>query len=724
MADDAFSAAFGSPPQASTPSPTVAATPKVASPAHTASQPSSDAFDAAFGNLGTGTTKTAPAKTPAAKPDASVSVNNVVRQAATGVPIIGGLLNKADAATDAALAPLLNPLFAPQNRLVGDTFADRYRNALAIQNGQDQAFEQTHPVIATGAQLAGGMAALAPVAATATGARALGVAGDTLAQRALTGMASGAAIGGSDAAVRSGGDPDAIVHGAELGGAFGGGAPIAGRVIGAGANRLLNAVGNPLPKAAAARNLLAATAESGTTPDAIAAQLATNSRLAPMDVDPNLQQAAMNIANQPGAGRAVLSGAAQTRAQGAKNAVTGAFDEAAGETPNVQEYLDSLKQTARTNAQKGFGEALSNAKPVNVQPVLDAIDEKIMPGVQKAVSTGSDIPLGPVEQTLARVKQTLSSGDEMLTDPQRLHQLQTNLRVQADTLSKSSSGQDRLVGSALRDVRGKLVNAIDEASGGKYKPAQAQYADDLSIQDAFDKGRQILSNGTSSDAALYNRPEFWQSWVKDASPDEMQAAKLGARVAIDNQINSVRSAAAKGAGLPDVGFNRDRLEILLGKPETDRLAKLMKDEQSIASTNNKLFGGSMTAPRQAINKLTQVREVNAPIRLSAPIAGGIGYQIGGFPGAAAGLGLSLGHRGLQYLGNSMDAARNELMARALAGNAGQFTAAVAPAVRGQMIRNALTNAAGNAPMQLAPAAAAAANQRHQPLVITVRPNGY
>lgn len=716
MAGDAFSAAFGSTPQDSS-----APVPK-AVPA--ATQASGDAFDAAFGNLGSGMPKSAAAKPAAAKPDSSLSVNNVVRQAGTGIPIIGGLLNKADAATDAALAPLLNPLFAPQNRLAGDTFADRYRNALAIQNEQDRAFETAHPIASTAAQLSGGVAALAPVAVTATGARALGIAGDTLAKRALAGMASGAALGGSDAAVRSGGNPQAIEQGAGFGAGFGFAAPYAGRVIGAGANKLVSLVGSPLPKAAAARNLLIATQESGTTPDAIAAELATNPRLAPMDIDPNLQQAAMNIANQPGKGRAVLSDAAQARALGAKNAVTGAFDQAAGETPNVQEYLEGLKQTARTNAQKGFGEALSNAKPVNVQPVIDAIDEKVMPGVQKAVSQGSDIPLGPVEQTLARLKQRLATGDEMLTDPERLHQIQSDLRVQADTLSKSSSGQDRLVGSALRDVRKNLVNAIDEASGGKYKPAQAQYADDLSIQDAFDKGRQILSNGTSSDAALYNRPEFWKAWVKDASPDEVQAAKLGARVAIDNQINSVRSAAAKGAGLPDVGFNRDRLEILLGKPETDRLAKLMKDEQRIASTNNKLFGGSMTAPREAINKLTQVREVNAPIRLSAPIAGGIGYQIGGIPGAAGGLALSLGHRGLQQVGSVIDAARNNLMAQALARNAGDFASAVAPAVKAQAIRNALANAAGNVPMQIAPAAVATLNERRQPLVITVRPNGY
>jgi hypothetical protein len=37
-------------------------------------------------------------------------VEGVTRAAARGVPIIGGLLNKADAATNAALAPVVDPL--------------------------------------------------------------------------------------------------------------------------------------------------------------------------------------------------------------------------------------------------------------------------------------------------------------------------------------------------------------------------------------------------------------------------------------------------------------------------------------------------------------------------------------------------------------------------------------------------------------------------------------
>jgi hypothetical protein len=172
-------------------------------------------------------------------------VNNVGRQVATGVPIIGGALNRADAATNALIAPVINPLLSKDNQLQGDTFAQRYQNSLAIQNGQDQQFQSDHPVISTGAQIAGGVGALGGVANAVPGAgRLLGMSGNLLA-RSRYGLASGVALGGADAAVRSDGDPNAIVSGAELGGLLGAGLPVAGKAIGAGVNKL---IGGTIPE--------------------------------------------------------------------------------------------------------------------------------------------------------------------------------------------------------------------------------------------------------------------------------------------------------------------------------------------------------------------------------------------------------------------------------------------------------------------------------------------
>lgn len=438
------------------------------------------------------------------------------------------------------------------------------------------------------------------------------------------------------------------------------------------------------PTAAAGANIREALSASGQTAADVTNQLAANPRLTAMDVDPNLQQMAMKMATTPGDAKAVLKDAVDARAAGAKGAVSGAFDDALGQTPDVKAYLDNLKATTKANGAKAFGEALDNAKPVDVSPVLDAIDKVISPGVNGDVSQASKIPQGPVEQTLARLRGLLANDSEVLTDPQRLHSIQSKLRTDADTLASSASGQDRLVAGALRDVRSKLVDQIDQASGGKYKVAQKQYADDNAIQDAFDKGRTVLAGGTSSDSALMNRPEFWRDWVKNASQPEIDAAKVGARTVIDNQINTVRSAAAKGAAIDDVGFNKDRLEILLGKPEADKLAQSLADEQKIAKTNYHLFSGSDTATRQAANKLVDVTKVSPGLNLGPGAVGTVGGALAygmGQPLAAAGsvlagAGVSGIKMGAQAALRARDLTRNRLIAEAISGGPTQFQNAV------------------------------------------------
>jgi hypothetical protein len=148
---------------------------------------------------------------------APVSANNVVRQAATGVPIIGGLLNKANAATNAALAPVLNPLFNQKDQLSEPTYAERYAHSLKDQEGVDKQFEEQHPIVSTAAQLAGGVASMLPVGATALGARALGIEGGSLLGRIGMSAATNAGIGATDAAVKGENVADGAMFGAAAG---------------------------------------------------------------------------------------------------------------------------------------------------------------------------------------------------------------------------------------------------------------------------------------------------------------------------------------------------------------------------------------------------------------------------------------------------------------------------------------------------------------------------
>src|SRR6266851_5139278 len=142
------------------------------------------------------------------------SANDLVRSAATGVPVVGGLLNKADAATNAFLAPALNRFFDPKDQLAEPTFGERYAHSLRDQNASDQTFATNRPILDTAAKVAGGAAAMVPAIAAAPGL--FGATG-SIASRVGMGGLSNALVGGADSAARGQGP----IGGALLGGALG-----------------------------------------------------------------------------------------------------------------------------------------------------------------------------------------------------------------------------------------------------------------------------------------------------------------------------------------------------------------------------------------------------------------------------------------------------------------------------------------------------------------------
>jgi hypothetical protein len=158
------------------------------------------------------------------------------RSFAEGVPILGGLVNKAEAATEAAAAPYVEPLLdtlgvgQPGQRINAPTFGERYGKALGIQEGMDQSFAKEHPVAEPVAEATGSIASLGAAGLTGAGAKLLGLTAKTLPGMMGAGAVSGGTIGALDSAAR-GGDP-------LVGGAVGAGAGLAGPVIGAGIGKL------------------------------------------------------------------------------------------------------------------------------------------------------------------------------------------------------------------------------------------------------------------------------------------------------------------------------------------------------------------------------------------------------------------------------------------------------------------------------------------------------
>lgn len=152
----------------------------------------------------------------------------VGRGVARGVPILGGALNKLEAATNAALAPVVDPMLPDSfEKLPEKTYGERYSHALKIQEGKDKSFAEEHPIADAVAEIAGGVGSMGAAAATNAGAQVLGLTGRTLPQMMARGAASGVAIDSADAAVRG---ENPVTAGA-IGGAVGAVSPPLGRLV-------------------------------------------------------------------------------------------------------------------------------------------------------------------------------------------------------------------------------------------------------------------------------------------------------------------------------------------------------------------------------------------------------------------------------------------------------------------------------------------------------------
>ncbi|MBB2671064.1 UNVERIFIED_ORG: hypothetical protein GGE64_004403 [Rhizobium etli] len=95
---------------------------------------------------------------PHAGQSGDLSINNVVRSIGRGVPGVGSYLDEMNAATNAAIAPFVNPVLPASWRLPGDTYEERYNTSLAMQRGMDAAFDEQHPYISEGLQDVGKVA--------------------------------------------------------------------------------------------------------------------------------------------------------------------------------------------------------------------------------------------------------------------------------------------------------------------------------------------------------------------------------------------------------------------------------------------------------------------------------------------------------------------------------------------------------------------------------------
>lgn len=467
--------------------------------------------------------------------DIGSGINNVVKSVATGVPIIGGLLNKADAATNALIAPAVNPMLSDGNKLAGESFGERYNNSLAQLNGADADYAKAHPIANTVGNVVGGVAGTVPMIMAAPAAMGAGTGG--LAGNMLAGAASGAVIGGADSAIRSGGDLEATKKGAELGGAFGAAGPAIGKALGATGNKLLDLFSGTSPAARNVQNVLSSIGMSVDEAKNALAKLGPNATLA--DIDPALTQEAGGLASVGGAPTSILKTAMADRGAGADDRIAQAVDSALGPKPDAVGILNDIRQRAGASeaaSSQTAKDALNATMGGAADPhtvLTDMVSQRsaaAQPLYEKAMQGGSMAPLekqfegafsdatGAVSQAskelaAAQQKQLLAAA-EVSKAGNNVYASSGALDASREAQAAVDAAQKNLAAAAAQkeDVLGRLRQAQSDGSanapGAVWNPRIQQFLDEPILKTGLAQGAKIQRLESLAEGKPFNPTEY------------------------------------------------------------------------------------------------------------------------------------------------------------------------------------------------------------------------
>jgi hypothetical protein len=562
----------------------------------------------------------------AAAQDGSLSVENSMRSLARGIPIVGGALNRINAATNATLAPVIDPLLPDSyQKLDGGTWDERYEQALAIQDGKDQAFHNEHPYVDTGLNVAGGVAGTIPAIMAAPAA--FGAGGGGLLLRSGISAATGGAMGGADAAVRSDGDLEQTGLGFGVGAGLGLIGPSVGKAVGAGARAVMDKyrswnaakIANVNPNAFTF--LRRALTDDGL--DAAAVQqrmgdMGPDAMLA--DLGPNLQKQAGAIAATPGRGQEIVRSALDDRATGANPRINATIDDNFGPA-RIPSALDAEAAANQQAVDPAYRQAFAQARPYDVGPIASDLERQI------------NVLRGDPQRALQRVRGMLNIHNSNVLDTNPVTMF--NTRQAIDGLLKTEA--DPKVIAALTDVRQMIDDGLTRAVP-QIKEADATFAELARQREAVGRGQQVLDSGRTAP-----RPqELAQEVQEGALPQGMQVGpsavplrlSQGARAEIERIVGTnandivAMNRLIKGEG----DWNRSRLATLFGPEKADKVFKVLENERIFADTTNTVTRNSESAARIA-----------AQNELGGAGGGGFGlkesFKAGGVRGAARSLAM-------------------------------------------------------------------------------------
>jgi hypothetical protein len=483
-------------------------------------------------------------------------------------------------AADEVLTGISAPINAVLNKFRGGPqgVSENYQQTRARYERDKAYAQEQHPVATTVGELAGGLATGKLPASFVTRGR-------NVLTKAVRGAGVGAGYGAVQGFNSGNGFDDRLndaVSGAQVGAAVGGVlAPVA-QGVGKGYQAVTSRFGSDsrnLAKDAGVKSKVfrrvakayGDDAETGMLAKADDADMLLNS-------GPQLQAFAENIASQPGQGRNVLIRAIGEQSRGAGRRTADVVNRTMGKDAGRVTNANAL-ETERKAAGRLFEVARAYTGKFDVSGLRDNLTARIRE---------TD---GPVRSALLKARNlNVFSSENAGVSAIQLHAARQAID---DQLTRPGVGSN--AARLLREVRSQIDETLKGHVPGMREADQA-YSSVMKRKEALEAGREVFRRS-------YGSPQELAFDLRNMAPAERADFVKGARDSIAEIMGSARNdAGAARRELLEKGWNREKLQILVGKDTAAVLSNALDKEAARFNAANNILGNSRTALRQEARK--------------------------------------------------------------------------------------------------------------------------
>lgn len=586
---------------------------------------------------------------PAGRPDLMGATAATLGGMIQGVPVLGPMLqNTSDA------------IIGTGAQLTGGNYGETVEGLRARR----AELAAANPISDIGGQVLGGIGSMGGVAALPGGAAALGMTGNLGARVANSAISSGG-LSAADAMIKGGDVGDGLTAGA-IGAGLGGGIPLIGAGLKAGARAIgnqmapiINSVRNPTGEAARRVGMAVTrdvTANPGMVMNAADEAVARQSGMPLINVDKGgetTRALARSVANQSPEARAVIQRTVDDRFSTQAPRAVDFIKRLTGGNVDDIGYQQTLQRTARMVNKPRYDAAYNapQARAIWTPEIRNLMQAKPF---QAAINAAEDTATNAAAVGGARAVKnpfqflpdggvtlrTMPDGSRALPSLQFWDIVQRNLRNSAEIADR---GGDRLLASQIRDMRNQLLGTLDTAVP-QFQAARQGAAAFFGAEDAIEAGKKFATQPGAI-------PEATAAFTKFTGAEKEAFATGYASELIDRilKADDRRNVIQQMFGSP---ASRQMNELVFGAGKARQLEAFVRVE-ALADQLRGAMGNSTTA--------RQLMELG--------IGGAGGFAMtGDWQGALTGAAMA---KGARYMGQKVDAKVMEEVAKLLTSDSPQ-----------------------------------------------------